>query len=97
MVGMNYMSGGKQARNADSLANRTCLAGGSCGGNKKAGIVTYGGTWPRANMGNFLNRAPQGCCNRNNSILYGQIFTTRSPVQYTRARAGVVHGLAGLG
>jgi hypothetical protein len=48
-------------------------------------------------MGNFLNRAPQGCCGINNSVVFGQIFTTRSPVQYTRARAGIVHGLSGLG
>jgi len=97
MVGMTYNSGGKAARNADSLANRGCQYGGSCGGNKKPGIVTYGATWARGNMGNFLVRAPNGCCIRNNNILFGQIFTTRSPVQYTRARAGIVHGLAGLG
>jgi hypothetical protein len=48
-------------------------------------------------MGNFLNRAPQGCCKFNNSIVFGQIFTTRRPVQYTRARAGVVRGISGLG
>lgn len=97
MVGMSYMSGAKTARNASSLVNRTCLYGGSCGGNKKPGLITYGGTWPRGNMGNFLVRAPQGCCAKNNSILFGQIFTTKSPVQYTRARAGIVHGLSGLG
>uniref|UniRef100_A0A6C0LCV8 Uncharacterized protein n=1 Tax=viral metagenome TaxID=1070528 RepID=A0A6C0LCV8_9ZZZZ len=97
MVGMTYMSGGKSARNAESVANRTCAYGGSCGGNKKPGIITYGGTWPRGNMGNFLVRAPQGCCRNNNSILFGQVFTTRNPVQYTRARAGIVHGLSGLG
>ena len=97
MVGMSYMSGAKSAKNVDSVANRGCLSGGSCGGNKKAGIVTYSGTWPRANMGNFLSRAPQGCCNRNNSILYGQIFTTRNPVQYRRSRVGVIGGISGLG
>jgi hypothetical protein len=48
-------------------------------------------------MGNFLVRAPQGCCSFNNSILFGQIFTNRNPVQYTRARAGIVHGLSGMG
>lgn len=97
MVGMVYNSGGKSARNVDSLSNRTCGSGGSCGGNKKAGLVTYGGTWPRANMGNFLNRAPHGCCFKNNSILFGQIYTTKHPVQYRRSRVGVVGGISGLG
>ena len=97
MVGMSYNSGSKSARNVDSLANRGCQYGGSCGGNKKPGIITYGGSWPRGNMGNFLNRAPQGCCAKNNSILFGQIFTNRNPVQYTRARAGIVRGLSGMG
>uniref|UniRef100_A0A6C0BAW7 Uncharacterized protein n=1 Tax=viral metagenome TaxID=1070528 RepID=A0A6C0BAW7_9ZZZZ len=94
---MVYMSGAKAARNASSLVNRTCAYGGSCGGNKKAGIVTYGATWARGNMGNFLIRAPQGCCANNNSILFGQVNTTRNPVQYTRARAGIVKGLSGMG
>lgn len=97
MVGMVSCSGGKAAKNVDSIANRGCQYGGSCGGNKKPGIVTYGGSWPRGNMGNFLVRAPQGCCSFNNSILFGQIFTNRNPVQYTRARAGIVHGLSGMG
>ena len=97
MVGMVYNSGGKSARNVDSISNRGCLSGGSCGGNKKAGIITYGGTWSRGNMGNFLNRAPQGCCNKNNSILYAARFTTRNPVQYKRSRVGVVGGISGLG
>lgn len=97
MVGMTSGSGNKSARNVDSITNRGCQYGGSCGGNKKPGIVTYGGSWPRGNMGNFLKRAPQGCCKFNNSILFGQIFTTKNPVQYTPARAGIVHGLSGLG
>jgi len=33
--------------------------GGSCGGNKKTGIVNFETTWQKGNMGNFLRRAPQ--------------------------------------
>ena len=58
MTGMTYHFG-KAGRMVDSLTNRGCTSGGSCGGNKKAGIVVFGTTWKRGNMGNYLIRAPQ--------------------------------------
>jgi len=77
MTGMSYMSGGKAARNADSLTNRGCGTGGSCGGDKKAGIVTFGTTWQRGNQGNYLNRAPQS----TPSLAQFLLLTTRYPLQ----------------
>ena len=76
---MNYMSGARAARNADSLANRTCQTGGSCGGVKKAGIVTFGATWSRANMGNYIRRAPQ----TTPPLAAFLLLTTRNPTQGT--------------
>jgi hypothetical protein len=40
-------------------------------------------------MGNFLRRAPQGCCNRN--IFFNLRNTTRNPVQYNRNGYSVMH------
>ena len=80
MTGMNYMSGSRSARNADSITNRGCLTGGSCGGNKKAGIVNFGTTWHRGNMGNYLVRAPQ----TTPSLGLFLLLTTRNPTQGTR-------------
>lgn len=76
---MTYMSGSRSARSVESVVNRGCFTGGSCGGNKKAGIITYGPSWSRGNMGNFLNRAPQ-------NVLPLPLFllqTTRNPTQGT--------------
>lgn len=80
MTGMTYMSGSRSARNADSVVNRGCSTGGSCGGNKKAGVITYGPTWSRGNMGNFLNRAPQAVL----PLPLFLLLTTRNPTQGTR-------------
>lgn len=88
MTGMQYHFG-KQGRNVESLTNRGCAFGGSCGGNKKAGIVTFGPSWQQRNMGNYLRRAPQ----RLTSIPFSLINTTRNPVQRRRGTFGVIHGL----
>jgi hypothetical protein len=73
----------------DSTTNKTGLYGGSLGGNKKAGTVQYGATWSRGNMGNFLRRAPQGCCNQ--SVLFALYNTTRNPVQQNRNGYSITH------
>lgn len=87
MVGMVSQFG--RARYVDVITNRGLQSGGSVGGVKKAGTVQYGPTWSRGNMGNFLNRAPQGCC--NNSVAFAIRNTTRRPVQYNRNGYAVSH------
>ena len=80
----------KRSRNIDSITNRGCSTGGSCGGNKKAGTVQFGTSWQRGNMGNYLRRAPQ----RNPSFAQNLLLTTRNPVNGTRyqvyARRGIM-------
>jgi len=61
------------------ISSRTGQSGGSVGGVKKAGIVTFGTTWQRGNMGNYLRRAPQ----RIPSLAFMILKTTRAPVQGT--------------
>ena len=80
MVGMQLSTGSRSARNVDSLSGRTIQSGGSVGGNKKAGIVVFGATWKRGNMGNYLIRAPQ----TTPSLAKMLLLTTRNPVQGTR-------------
>jgi hypothetical protein len=75
---------------AGTIANRTGQSGGSVGGVKKAGTVQYGATWGRGNMGNYLRRAPQGCC--DNNIFFAITKTTRNPVQRNRNGYGVGRG-----
>lgn len=75
---------------AGTIANRTGQSGGSVGGVKKAGTVQYGPTWTRGNMGNYLRRAPQGCC--DNNIFFAITKTTRNPVQRNRNGYGVGRG-----
>jgi hypothetical protein len=74
----------------NTIASRTEQSGGSLGGNKKAGIVVFGTTWQRGNMGNYLKRAPQ----RIPSVAFALRNTTRRPVQGTRyqvyARRGIM-------
>ena len=65
---------------ANTIANRTGQSGGSVGGDKKAGIVTFGTTWQRGNMGNYIKRAPQ----KTPSLAFMILNTTRVPVQGTR-------------
>ena len=80
----------RQSRNVDSLTNRGCASGGSCGGPKKAG--TFGGSisWPQGNMGRAVfRRAPQ----RQPSFRFNLVNTTRRPVQQRRATFGVIRGL----
>ena len=75
---------------ASTIANRTGQSGGSVGGVKKAGTGQYGATWGRGNMGNYLRRAPQGCC--DNNIFFAITKTTRNPVQRNRNGYGVGRG-----
>jgi len=65
---------------ANTIASRTGQSGGSVGGNKKAGIVTFGTSWQRGNMGNYIKRAPQ----KTPSLAFMILNTTRAPVQGTR-------------
>ena len=81
------LSGNRKTTNIDSTTNRGCSYGGSCGGNKKAGIVTYGPSWQRRNMGNFLKRAPQ----RLPSLAFSLANTTRFPNQLRRGSYAVTH------
>jgi len=74
------LSGSRKTTNIDTTTNRGCRYGGSCGGNKKAGIVTYGPSWQRGNMGNFLKRAPQ----RLKSFRFSFMNTNRNPTQLRR-------------
>lgn len=75
---------------ANTIANRTGQSGGSVGGIKKAGIVTFGATWQRGNMGNYIKRAPQ----TTPSLLKMSLLTTRRPTQGTNyqvyARRGIM-------
>jgi hypothetical protein len=85
MVGMQTQFG--RGRYVDSIAGRTIQSGGSVGGIKKPGIVTYGATWSRGNMGNFLVRAPQ----RLPSLAFSLANTTRYPNQLRRGSYAVTH------
>ncbi len=76
-----------RGRYVDSIAGRTIQSGGSVGGIKKPGIVTYGATWSRGNMGNFLVRAPQ----RLPSLAFSLANTTRYPNQLRRGSYAVTH------
>ena len=87
MVGMVSQFG--RGRYVDVITNRGLQSGGSVGGVKKAGTVQYGPTWTRGNMGNYLSRAPQGCC--NNSVIFAIRNTTRNPVQQNRNGYAVSH------
>lgn len=71
---------GRAGRNVESISNRGCTSGGSCGGDKKAGIVTFGTTWTRGNMGNYIYRAPQTV---PSPAIYA-LLTTRNPTQGSR-------------
>ena len=81
------LSGNRRTTNIDSTTTRGCNYGGSCGGNKKAGIVSYGPSWQRRNMGNFLRRAPQ----RLPSLEFSLANTTRYPTQLRRGSYAVTH------
>ena len=82
-----------RTRNMEKIINRTEQSGGSIGGDKKPGIVTYGTTWQRGNMGNFLKRAPQ----RMPTRLFLLLNTTRHPVQRNRNGYSISHSGTLLG
>jgi len=86
-MGLMVLSGARRTTNIDSITNRTCFSGGSCGGDKKAGIVTFGPTWTRGNQGNYLRRAPQ----RIPSLATMLLLTTRNPWQYRRGSYSATH------
>ena len=69
-----------RGRYVDTIAGRTIQSGGSVGGNKKPGIVTFGATWQRGNMGNFLRRASH----RVPTLAFSILNTTRHPTQFAR-------------
>ena len=86
MVGMQTQFG--RGRYVDAISNRTIQSGGSVGGNKKAGIVVSGPSWPTGNFGShFLYRAPQ----RVPSLATILLKTTRRPLQYSRGSYAVTH------
>ena len=90
------MSAGKRARNQASITNRP-----TCGGNKKAGILTYssvgnnqfisGGYW-RKSMVYPLYECPkafrEGGRNQLTSAMVGRVSVTAN-----RGRGGVVNGV----
>ena len=76
-----------KGRYVDSIAGRTIQSGGSVGGDKKPGIVTFGPTWSRGNQGNYLIRAPQSIP----SLLFSLRNTTRYPTQLRRGSYAVTH------
>lgn len=66
---------------AQTSAARTCESGGSCGGNKKAGLWTGSPYMSVFNIGNhYTYRMPQ----RQPTLLFSLTNTTRNPVQYKR-------------
>lgn len=86
MVGMQTQFG--KGRYVDAISNRTIQSGGSVGGNKKAGIVVSGPSWPTGNFGShFLYRAPQ----RTPSLAFMLLNTTRHPLQLRRGGYAVTH------
>ena len=76
-----------RGRYVNLIDGRTIQSGGSVGGNKKPGIVTYSPSWQRRNMGNFLRRAPQ----RLPSLEFSLANTTRYPTQLRRGSYAVTH------
>jgi hypothetical protein len=75
------------------IANRTQASGGSVGGVKKPGSVSYGTSWQMGNKGNYLSRANRGCCPNKNTIEFFIKNTTLHPVQRTRAGYGASRGI----
>ena len=86
MVGMMTQFG--RGRYVDAIANRTLQSGGSVGGNKKAGMWTGQPFMKVTNVGNhWTYRIPQ----RQPSLLFSLVNTTRTPVQYNRNGYAVSH------
>jgi hypothetical protein len=75
------------ARYSNTISSRTIQSGGSVGGVKKPGLVTYGPSWKMGNMGNFLKRAPQ----KLPSLAFSLANTTRYPTQLRRGSYAVTH------
>jgi hypothetical protein len=85
MVGMQTQFG--RGRYVNLIDGRTIQSGGSVGGVKKPGLVTYGPSWKMGNMGNFLKRAPQ----KLPSLAFSLANTTRYPTQLRRGSYAVTH------
>jgi hypothetical protein len=65
-----------------TITGRTIESGGSVGGVNKAGIVVFGTTYSRGNMGNYLVRAPQTIP----SLHFSLTHTTMRPTTGSRYR-----------
>ena len=90
MVGMMTQFG--RGRYVDVISNRGIQSGGSIGGNKKAGVFTGSVSWPQGNMGSHVfYRAPQ----RQPSLAFSLLNTTRSPTQGTRYQVYARRGIMG--
>ena len=73
---------------------RSCESGGSCGGNKKAGIWSGQPFMSVRNVGNsYTYRAPQ----RVPTMAFNMFNTTRNPLQYRRGSYAVTHSGTLLG
>ena len=79
------VSSNGRARHLNSTTGRGAQSGGSLGGDKKPGTVHYGPSWRIGNMGNYLSRAPTGCC--NNTIIFYLKNSNMRPTQRTGYRA----------
>lgn len=89
---MAIIVGHGHTRFTNTILNRTPQSRGSIGGDKKAGTVYLGPSWPRVLGGArmYLARAPK---NASTSIAFNLYNTTRNPVQQNRATYGIVRGL----
>ena len=80
---------------ANSTSNRTRQSGGSCGGNKKAGIFGGSVSWPKGNIASSVfwraTQRPVATCALLN------ILATRNPVQYARGSYALTHSGTLLG
>ena len=75
------LSGSKFTSNIDSITNKGCLSGGSCGGVKKAGLATPGTMFLVPNIGQkYIYRAQQ----RTPTLNFMLLTSTKNPVQVRR-------------
>jgi hypothetical protein len=81
---MVLIVGRGHARNTEQIINRTAASGGSLGGDKKAGTVYIGPSWPRSAIS--VDRA-------NKSSTFDITLTTRYPVQRKNSTMSLVHGI----
>ena len=90
---MTLMNSSKNARNMNTIINRTGASGGSIGGIKKAG---FGGLTPYMriyNIGNKYEYRVPHSINLNMSAL----LTTNNPLQHSRGSYSLTHAGTLLG